>query len=258
MAAWGAVAQAAGSVVGDWLSYKGQKQANTQNIENSQAQRDFEERMSNTAHQREVKDLQAAGLNPILSATGGSGASTPSYTPPSVVNTLGSFQNSASKAAATIQQMQAVKQSEAAVELAQAQAAKTRSETVDQQINSAQALANVAATEQSRRTGFQTELATSAQAARTAAETENTLAAYPGVRADSSAKTSAANVAADSFAADVAKRKADAAKAGSQASMAESENDFFRGKQAMELGGKFAPLVMEFFKAIRFLSGRPQ
>jgi len=38
----------------------------------------FAEEMSSTAHRREVRDLRAAGLNPILSATGGRGATTPS------------------------------------------------------------------------------------------------------------------------------------------------------------------------------------
>lgn len=37
----------------------------------------FQERMSSTAHRREQRDLRKAGLNPILSVTGGPGASSP-------------------------------------------------------------------------------------------------------------------------------------------------------------------------------------
>lgn len=44
------------------------------NADQAELSRKWQEMMSNTAHQREIKDLQAAGLNPVLSAMGGSGA----------------------------------------------------------------------------------------------------------------------------------------------------------------------------------------
>lgn len=50
---------------------------NAFNRDEAQKSRDFQERMSNTSYQRAVKDMQLAGINPVLAYQHG-GASTPS------------------------------------------------------------------------------------------------------------------------------------------------------------------------------------
>lgn len=70
--------------------------------------------LSNTAHRREVVDLKKAGINPILTATGGRGAS----------SDFGGFENPASSALAA-------RQAQANIELTRAQAHLVRTQAGD-------------------------------------------------------------------------------------------------------------------------------
>ncbi|WNK14329.1 MAG: DNA pilot protein [Microvirus sp.] len=65
----GGALSGAGSLIGGNM-------ANQASAAEAQKNRDWQERMSGSAHQREVADLKAAGLNPMLSGTGGGGAMT--------------------------------------------------------------------------------------------------------------------------------------------------------------------------------------
>ena len=112
-----------GSAIQGALGFLGQSDTNTQSQENSananafnaeqaQINRDFQERLSNSAYQRQTADMSAAGLNPMLAYMKGGGASSPS----------------GSTATANVPQYTSPIQGAAQYKLTSAQAAKTEAE----------------------------------------------------------------------------------------------------------------------------------
>ena len=81
---WSSGSSSGGSSVSDMfdkyssLVKENAAENNAWSAQQAQINRDWQERMSNTAHQREVADLKKAGLNPVLSVNGGQGAATTS------------------------------------------------------------------------------------------------------------------------------------------------------------------------------------
>lgn len=119
-----------GGILGSRSSAKAQERANEMNIEQAQENRDWQERMSSTAHQREVADLRAAGLNPLLSVN--SGASTPGGSLPVAHSTSPNRGELAVNAARSLAEISVAREQAKTLQSQQILNAATAAKTVEQ------------------------------------------------------------------------------------------------------------------------------
>ena len=118
----------AAMVMGGINAYGGYR-ANKETKSSTARQMAFQERMSNTSHQRQVRDLRAAGINPILSAKLG-GASTPQGASYTARNIGADFGQGFSQGSSAMQSQAQTKQINAQTRVTQQQELKMKQEIV--------------------------------------------------------------------------------------------------------------------------------
>lgn len=231
---WGAaipaVIGAVGSIVGGLIGKKGSKSANKTNLQIAREQMEFQERMSGTAYQRGVKDMQAAGLNPILAYSQG-GASSPPGATTRVENAMAPVATGASQAAGLVGGITQQLQTAASTDLMMAQAAKERSVTMENSVNSAEQAARIAGIwAETFRHGAGTRQANE-ESDRIREAARNLIAERLGIESMSSAKAFEleAMKKGGGFTADVARRVAESKQAQFRVPQAEAESTVFKG-----------------------------
>lgn len=140
---WWQIALGAGAaILGGLLNKKGAEDSNETNKQIASDNTAFQERMSNTAWQRGVADMQAAGINPMLATSQGP-ASQPSGSTTQVQNSMSPAISTAMQGMQVAHEYQQIQQSASQQKLMDAQAKQVQSVTLDQNINNARALAEL-------------------------------------------------------------------------------------------------------------------